>query len=129
MKLPSGAVLKIGAIPFKASNTLKKEVMKQVMAIDMKGKDKLGIGKDVLCSVLSSDEVEKALWECMGRCIYSDGRGDLKIDEGTFEPVESRVDFTECQMEVAQECLLPFGKSLYAVLEQISSLALANTPQ
>lgn len=68
--------------------------------------------KDVFCSAMASLEFDRCLSECMKRCTYDSGKGDLKIDGDTFEPIHTREDYTAVCLEVAQENLRPFLKSL-----------------
>lgn len=130
VKLPSGAVLKIGIVPFDACNELKKAVMQEVKGISIaRVKDVMDVSKDYICTVFGSDAVEMKLWECMKRCTYNSGKGDLKLDKDTFEAIEARQDFTEVQIEVGMECLGPFGKSLYAVLLHLLDQAAQSSPK
>lgn len=116
IELPSGAVLKIGDIPMKAANELKKAVMREVKNIPLQStKQVIDLYKDYLCTLFSSDDIEKCLWVCMKRCLYN----EFKIEESTFEPVAARDDFTKVQFEVAMAVLRPFGPALLAVLQQM----------
>jgi hypothetical protein len=120
VELPSGAILKIGDIPLKAANDLKKAVMKELKSIPLEStKQLIDLYKDYICSLFSSDEIEKCLWVCMKRCLLNTGSGDFKIEETTFEPSELRTDFTKVQFEVAIAVLKPFGPALLAVLQQM----------
>ena len=121
--LPSGAVLKIGKIPFDAANNLKKAVVGIIQGISFeKGREALDLYKEHLCGLFSNEEVEAKLWICMERCTYNSGNGDLKITKATFESEEARGDFTEVQMEVGLACLTPFGKGLYALLQRMLAM-------
>lgn len=126
ISLSSGAVLKIGSIPFDTANTLKKVIIRDLKSIPIDSqKQVIDICKDYLCLAFGSEEVEKCLWECMKRCTYNAGAGDLKIDKETFMSLESRKDFTEIQFEVGKEALMPFLPGLFAVLQVL--LAQVNT--
>lgn len=128
--LPSGSVLKIGHIPFDLSNSLKKAVIKEVRSIPMvSNRQLMDLYKEYLCAVIASEEVERCLWECMKRCIYNNGRGDLKIDKDSFETPEGRIDFTDIQIEVGQDCLLPFGPALWRVLQRMLAQGADGIPQ
>lgn len=130
VRLPSGAVLKIGSIPFDPSNELKKAVMVKVLQIPITSKNEvLNVSKDMLCLLLSDERVEQCLWKCMERCLYSDSRGELKIDKGTFEPFDCRQDFIDVQAAVAEECLMPFSKGLFALLQRVLALVGETSPQ
>jgi hypothetical protein len=130
VQLPSGAVLKIGTIPFEDANNLKKAVMREIKGVPIKNsKETMDLYKDYLCSAFGSEEVEKALWECMKRCIYNSGLGDLKIDLSTFQNVQAREDFTTVQVEVGIESLAPFGKSLWQLLLRMVAFTEGAIPQ
>lgn len=125
VKCPSGAVLKITPSAFAEAKALYKAVLKEAKAIDVSSKTEIAtIYKELFCTAFSSEEIEKCLKECFKRCTYDNGKGDLKIDDSTFEPVETREDYMTVCMEVAKENIYPFAKSLYAEYQS----ALAMTP-
>lgn len=118
--LPSGAILKITISPFAISKALYQAILKDVKGIKVDSKTELSnVYKDLFCIGFSSPEIEKCLWECLKRCTYNNGKGDLKIEESTFEPLESRQDYMGVCIEVVKENTLPFVKSLYAEFQQI----------
>lgn len=128
-KLPSGAVLKVAPSPFAPAWALYQSLLGELKSITVtKEPDVAALFKDLFCHGFTSPEVERCLWVCFGRCIYSDKRGDLKIDKDTFEPVETRQDFMDVCMEVARENVLPFVSSLYAEYKKFTSMSL-NTPK
>ena len=59
-------------------------------------------------TLLSSEQIEAALWPCMGRASYN----GLKINPGLFENAEIRCDFLEVMKEVLGYNLIPFSKNL-----------------
>ncbi len=122
VKLPSGAVLKIAAAPFSDSKALYQAVLEEVKEIDFSSKTEISrVLKDFLCAGLSSKKIEDCLWVCLARCVYNagaPGSGDLKIDKDTFEPVAAREDYLTVCLEVAQENISPFAKSLYAAYQR-----------
>jgi hypothetical protein len=71
--------------------------------------------KDLLLRSFASKQIEACLWVCFQKCQYNNGNGDLKIDKDTFEKQESRQDYVNVCIEVAEENISPFVKSLYAV--------------
>lgn len=120
IKMPSGATLKVAPSPFAISKALYQALLKEAKGIVISSKTEIpALYKDLFCTALSSPEIEKCLWECMKYCLYDGGKGDLKIGEETFEPIEARDDFMSVCMEVAKENVLPFGKSLYAEYQRI----------
>lgn len=66
--------------------------------------------KDVLIGADISEDVEKALWECLRHCTY---QTTYKIDESLFDKVpEAREDYYEIIISCIEENLKPFIKSL-----------------
>jgi hypothetical protein len=123
IKLPSGATLKITPSPFAVSKALYQTLLKEARGITVNTKTEMTeLYKDIFCVGFSSPEVERCLWECFKRCTYNNGKGDLKIDENTFEPVEARDDYMSVCVEVIKENVLPFVKSLYAEYLRITAM-------
>lgn len=123
VKLPSGATLKVGLPPFEVSKALYQAILEEVKGIPVSAKtDMASVYKDLICLGFSSKKIESCLWECFKHCLYADGRGELKIDKDTFEPVAARDDYLTVCMEVTKENVNPFGKSLYAQFGQILEL-------
>jgi hypothetical protein len=115
IKLPSGNILRIVPAPFAVSKALYQAVLREMKGVALDSKMELStLYKDLFCVGFSSREIEACLWECFKRCTYDCGKGDLKIDDSTFEPTETREDYLVICMEVAKENILPFGKSLFA---------------
>lgn len=118
--LPSGAILKIGRVPFDAANNLKKSVVGIMKSIPfVKEREALDLYKEHLCAIFSNEEIEQKLWVCMERCTYN----DFKITKQTFDPDEARADFTDVQVEVGIACLAPFGNALWQLLQRVLSTA------
>lgn len=113
---PSGAILQINAAPFAQAKALYQALLREARGIQFSSKMELSaLYKDLFCVGFSSPEIERALWECMELCTYNyNGKGDLKIDKDSFEPVGARDDYMVVCMEVTKENVLPFVKSLYA---------------
>ncbi len=115
IELPSGALLSVKTAPFKDARELYKAILREMkfVQIDFKPDSKTDFQQYLLqffLSGFSSDEIERALWKCMARCLYNGSR----IVEDIFEPVEARGDYLKCCVEVAKENIIPFGMSLYA---------------
>lgn len=115
VKMPSGATLKVAPAPFAAAKALYQAVLEETKHVPIGSKTEMAsVYKDLICIGFSSPKIEAALWECFKRCTYNGGKGDLKVDADTFEPVEARNDYLTACMEVAKENIHPFVKSLYA---------------
>lgn len=123
VRLPSGAILKISVAPFAEAKALYQAILKELRTVQVNSKlDMAALYKDLACAGFSSSEIEAAIWRCLGRCTYNDGKGDFKITEATFEPVKNRDDYLKVQVEVVKENVLPFVKSLsveYAHIFQV----------
>ena len=123
VKLPSGATLKIGLAPFADSKALYQALLAEGKGIELNaGTDTVSLFKQFFCSGFSSKEIEQCLWKCMERCTYNGGKGDLKIDQDTFEPVEAREDFLVVCIEVGKENVSPFLKSLFVEYERFLAM-------
>ncbi len=125
-KLPSGATLKIQPASFAVSKALYQALLRELKSVQVNTTVEVGnFFKDLFCVGFASADIEACLWECFKRCTYNSGKGDLKIDEQTFEPVACRDDYMKVCVEVAKENVLPFGKSLYA--EYLSARSMAES--
>lgn len=123
VKLPSGATLKITPSPFKDAKSLYQAILKEAKGVSINSKTEMAeIFKNLFCIGFSSEEIERHLWVCFSRCTYNGGKGDLKIDADTFEPIEARDDYMQACMEVAKENILPFVKSLYAEYQRMLAM-------
>lgn len=118
--LPSGAVLTITAASFPRARSLFKAVLEELKSVKVDAKEQmLSAMKDLACTAFSSNKIESALNDCLLSVLY-DG---AKINADTFEPVEKRQDYPVVMFEVAQENLLPFMSSLYALLSPLQEKA------
>lgn len=126
--LPSGGILKISVAPFGVAKSLFQAVLKELKGVDVSTTTEIAsLYKDFFCLGYSSKEIEAALWECFKRCtINYDEGGDLKIDGQTFESEARRQDYISVCMEVAQENIAPFAKSLYAEFQRGSAMIAKN---
>ena len=126
IKLPSGAELKINLAPFIDSKNLYQAVLEELkhLKIDAKTDIDVNLFKDIFCYGFSSVKVEKALEQCMKRCLLN----GLKIDKDTFEPEELREDYLTCCLEVAKVNVMPFFKPLLAQYSQVIAM-IPNTQE
>lgn len=120
INLPSGAILKIGNIPFEEAMTLNEALIEELKNVSFNSSKEMGeLYKDLFCIGFSSKKIKASLWECFKRCIYSSPLGDLKIDKDTFQPEESRQDYAQVCLEVAKHVMLPFVKAHSAMFFQV----------
>lgn len=122
IKLPSGAILKISNTPFAISKALYQAVLEEMKGLSLTaGTDMNEVLKNLFCIGFSSKKIETALSECLKRCTYNDGKGDLKIDDSTFEAPSAREDYTILCVEVMMENISPFMKGLSVGLKRVST--------
>lgn len=128
-KCPSGAILKVSAAPFADAKRLYQALLKELKTVKFFSKEEMfNFFKDLLCSGFSSELIDEALMPCLQRCTYNHGRGDHKIDKDTFEPAETREDYTSVLMEVTKENVTPFAKSLFAEFSRLVALVEKENP-
>lgn len=119
-KLPSGAILKIGHTPFEVSLALNEAIVEELKNVVISSDMEMAtLYKDLFCMGFSSQKIKACLWKCFERCTYNSGKGDLRIDHQTFEPMEARQDYAEVCMEVAKYNIAPFVKSHFAKFSQV----------
>ena len=139
--LKSGATLDITRSPFVIGHKLFKVVTKEVkenvdLKLGLKGQTLGNLGefeatdealntiKDAFMTVLSSQEIEDVLWECMARVTYNDQKVTIKL----FDDEAIQEDFFEVFKEVAMYNLIPFGKSLASLFPDALVKRFTNTP-
>lgn len=126
IKLQSGATLRITLAPFTESRQLFQAVLKEMghLKLDDMADVDANFFKDIFCALLSSKEVEKEIWICMGRALYN----DEKITEETFEDEKAREDYIAVCYEIAWVNIGPFMKGLYAKLTPLIDQAKSFLP-
>lgn len=132
MTLKSGATLDVTRSPFVIGHKLFKTVLKEMKQVNLKlglkegqsfgslaslelTDDALNTVKDAFCILLSSEEIEEVLWECMLRSTYN-GR---KIDKALFNEDPITADYLEVAKEVMTINLIPFRQSLESLFPRI----------
>jgi hypothetical protein len=121
IKLPSGAILKISNIPFATAKALYQAILEENRSLTV-GVDLKQLIKDMICIGFSSQKIDLCMKECLSRCIYNDGKGDLKIDDSTFESEKARADYVIVCLEVMQETVAPFMKGLSVAFDRALSM-------
>lgn len=126
VKLHSGKELKITLAPFTEARKLYQVIAGELKGIKMSGSTEIdySLGKDVICTLLESKRIEKALAKCMERCLYN----GLKISDATFEPEEARGDYLMICTKVAEANIRPFVKSLSVEFSGIVEALKAKSP-
>lgn len=111
VSLPSGAVLKVTAAPFKDSKALYQACLEELKDLNLDPKQEIDANffKGLFCVGFSSKKIESALYKCFERCTYN---GSRIVDDSIFESVEARDDYFTVCFEVAKENIMPFTKSL-----------------
>ncbi len=102
--LDSSAELEVTLSSFAEGHRLFKVVTKELEGVDFQ-EDTV---QKLAFRLISSEEVEKALWPCMGRATYN----KLKVNPDLFEDPSVREDFLIVAKEVLVFNLLPFSKGL-----------------
>lgn len=117
--LKSGNELQVGIAPFAVGNRLLKTVARELAAVEfnmdlgeidlskVSTKD-INTLKNAAFRLLQSDDVEKAVMECMKRCLYN----GQAIQPNTFEAEAARQDYLPVAWEVMKANLLPFFSGL-----------------
>jgi hypothetical protein len=124
VNLPSGKILRVGLAPFADSKALYQSILIELKGIKAEAKQEIDTNfiKDILCSILSSGNVDRTISKCMDRCLY----GGLKIDAQTFEPEENRQDYIIVLQEVAWSNIEPFLKGLSVPLKDILGMKISS---
>lgn len=114
--LPSGAKLQILTITFVEAKALYQAILEEARTMSLSAStDFAAMIKDLFCIGFSSKKIESALKVCLSKCLY-DG---LKIDDGTFEPLQAREDYSIVCIEVIEDTIRPFTKGLSVKLGQL----------
>ena len=128
VKLDSGSTLKVAPAAFPASKRLYQAILKEMKGVQIYSLAELPtVLKDVFCLGFASPEIEKCLYECFKNCTIDSGGGEIRITEDSFERVEARQDYIQVCIEVAEENVRPFLKSLYAQYLRLLSMT-ESTP-
>lgn len=132
--LDSGAILDISMCSFAEGTKLMKAVSKELkntnISLGAKGKAtdffKLDLGdeaintlKNIVTGLISSEEIEAALWPCMERGTYTIGGVTRKINRDLFEDEKAREDYIPILKEALVFALAPFFKSLKSLVKDI----------
>lgn len=105
--LKSGASLYITLAPFQEGHKLFKVVTRLMASMDAQ----TVLNERLVLKILSSEEVEQALWPCMARATY-DG---VKITPELFESAKIRCDFLTIATDVLNFNLAPFFPNLVSL--------------
>lgn len=123
--LPSGAILKILVTPFAESKALYQAILEELKKVPMeKDTSMVALVKELAWIGFGSKKVEDALWKCFERCLYN----NLKIDKDTFEPEAARQDYSMVCVEVIQNNILPFSKSLFVESGRLAATVFGSQP-
>lgn len=122
----NGIEVNIVAAPTRSAMRLKREVIKH---LKNKGLiEKIQNGNltglqltdilDLLIDIDTSEEFEKAIFECLKVCIYDTQGKKLRISEQLFDDIpEARDNYYEIITKCCEENLRPFLKSLFSAFK------------
>lgn len=112
LKLPSGKILRADPSTFDKGKHLYQTVMRE--AKNLGSEITTDIDETLIFRLgmlaLSSETIEKAIWECVDKTLID---GD-RVTKAYFEVVENRDDYFTFLFEVAKVNIAPFTKSLFA---------------
>jgi hypothetical protein len=135
--LSSGAKLEITICSFQVCNSLVKALLKQAKNIKIEGDMELDLKeaikggqynffKDIVCSLISSDEIESLLFKCFERCLYN----KKKVNADLFDnDIDARGDYFEVAWEVGKFNVSPFTKNLLSKFSTIIQQTSTNIPK
>lgn len=140
--LKSGATLDITRSPFVVGHKLFKTIAKELKGVDVKlglkegqtlgnltnfevSDEAINTVKDLFCTILSSQEVEDILWECMIKATYN----GQKINRELFDNDQAAEDYLEISKEVMSVNLIPFQKSLASLFPNMQILKPIESPR
>lgn len=115
IELSSGKKLRVAVAPFTDAKKLYQAIMREVGSIDMKASEEMDVNfiKKIICTLLSSKEIEDALMVCAKRSLYE----DKKVTDECFEDVEARKDYFEILSYITWENVSPFLNGLFVKYE------------
>lgn len=129
IKLPSGATLKISHVDFEDAWDLYQAICEEMKSTQFSSEVEMStLVKDIVLTSFSSQKICGKVIKCFKRCTYDNGKGDLKIDNQTFESEEARQDYVMVLVEVCEYAIVPFIKHLYAVYSR-TLLAITKSPK
>lgn len=123
-KLESGSELEVWLADFPSGHALYKAVTRELSKYNLVE----GTAENLAMVMTSSEDVDSALWPCMGKAVYTGhGYEKKKITQDMFEKSEVRSDLVEIQREVLGYNLIPFSPAIGSLLiaalrKNISSL-------
>lgn len=135
--LKSGAALEITRSPFVVGHKLFKTILKELKDVNLKlglkegqtvgslfqfelTDEALNTAKDGILTLLSSQDIEDILWECMDRVLYN----NKKLDKNSFNDDKLAEDYYEIMKEVMTINIAPFRKSLESLFPKVRLLSL-----
>jgi hypothetical protein len=114
VKLESGAELEVWLASFQEGHALWMAVSKELKDTDF---NEITVGRMSL-DVLSSENIMRVIWPCMGKAVYTGhGYEKKKCEPGIFEKAEVRGDFLQIVEEVLVFNIIPFSKKIGSLLK------------
>jgi hypothetical protein len=136
--LESGAVLDLSMCSFEEGTRLMKAVAREIRNVQVSlgakgesdvfkmemGNEAMNTIKNIVMSLIASDDIESALWPCIERGTYTADGITRKINRDLFDGEKARGDYIPILKEGLIFNLTPFFKSLASLVKDIP---LANT--
>lgn len=110
IKLSSGNVLYLSLAPFADAKKLYQVISRELKSVSLKDGLSVEAGKELVFTLLSSEEIDDAAMNCALFCLY--GKDKDKISSELFESVDVRSDYLEIMYHVIRENCHPFMKNL-----------------
>ena len=130
--LESGAILDVSICSFTEGTKLMKAVSKEIKNTPISlgtnvadffkaevSSEILNTMKNIITSLLSSEDIEAALWPCMERGTYTVGGVIRKINRDLFEDEKTRADYVPVLKEVLVYNLTPFFGGLKSLVKSL----------
>lgn len=109
---------------FSDARALYQLVAKEVKGVKVsKDLEVASVVKDIVLSLISSEEIAQKAMECSVKCLY--GADKDKVNDDLFEDEKAREDYIEIMTIVIMENIKPFTKTLMQKYEVIITKAIA----
>lgn len=139
-KLPSGAYLLVGVVPYQDAAAFRDAVVRSLKGTGLAKLDKdallaggaaVEVLVDVFLSIAASPDIEAAVLKCGKRCLYSrdgDAKNGQAVSADLFESLEARSDFYPVAGKIFEVNVLPFFVGAFSGLREAGKARPASSP-